>query len=101
MQKIVKSLKLGRLNDRQIPELWYGDGYTEADWLETWLLLANRYKNQKNAIGADLKNEPHCKASWVTDEVATDWRLAAERAGNKILSVNPNWLIVVVLVLES
>ncbi len=84
-----------QLNDKQIPELWYGDGYTEADWLETWLLLANRYKNQKNVIGADLKNEPHGKASWGTGEVATDWRLAAERAGNKILSVNPNWLIVV------
>jgi endoglucanase len=27
--------------------------------------------------------------------MATDWRLAAERAGNAILAVNPDWLIVV------
>ncbi|MEB3151127.1 MAG: glycoside hydrolase family 5 protein, partial [Sphaerospermopsis sp.] len=84
-----------RLNDSQIPEVWYGDGYTEADWIDTWKTLAIRYKNQGNVIGADLKNEPHGKASWGTGDQATDWRLAAERCGNAILSVNPNWLIVV------
>ena len=84
-----------RLNDKRIPQLWYGDGYTEADWINTWLQLAQRYKNQPNIIGADLKNEPHGKASWGTDDLATDWRLAAERAGNAILNINPNWLIVV------
>ncbi|MBW4498218.1 MAG: glycoside hydrolase family 5 protein [Scytonema hyalinum WJT4-NPBG1] len=83
------------LKDEKIPELWYGDGFTEKDWIDTWVLLAKRYKNQANVIGADLKNEPHGRASWGTGNRATDWRLAAERAGNKILSVNPNWLIVV------
>nr|WP_306558176.1 cellulase family glycosylhydrolase [Nostoc sp. 'Peltigera malacea cyanobiont' DB3992] len=33
-----------RLNDQQIPELWYGDGFTEADWIDTWKMLAIRYK---------------------------------------------------------
>ncbi|WP_228059746.1 glycoside hydrolase family 5 protein [Plectonema radiosum] len=84
-----------RLNDQRIPELWYGDGYTEADWINTWLQLAQRYQNQTNVIGADLKNEPHGKASWGTGDLATDWRLAAERAGNAIGNINPNWLIVV------
>lgn len=84
-----------RLNDQRIPELWYGDGFTEADWIDTWKMLATRYKNQANIIGADLKNEPHGKASWGTNDQATDWRLAAERAGNAIQSINPNWLIVV------
>jgi endoglucanase len=84
-----------RLNDQRIPELWYGDGFTEADWIDTWKLLAIRYKNQANIIGADLKNEPHGRASWGTNNQETDWRLAAERAGNAILSINPNWLIVV------
>ncbi len=70
-----------RLNDKRIPELWYGDGYSEADWINTWLQLAQRYKNQTNVIGADLKNEPHGKASWGTDDLATDWRLAAETCG--------------------
>ncbi|MGI0490643.1 cellulase family glycosylhydrolase [Alkalinema pantanalense CENA528] len=84
-----------RLNDQRIPELWYGDGFTEADWINTWTMLAERYKNQPNVIGADLKNEPHGKASWGTGDRATDWRLAAERAGNAILKVNRNWLIIV------
>ncbi|MEO1430566.1 MAG: cellulase family glycosylhydrolase [Cyanobacteria bacterium J06633_8] len=84
-----------RLNNQRIPELWYGDGYSEADWINTWLELAQRYKNQTNVIGADLKNEPHGKASWGTNDLATDWRLAAERAGNAIGKINPDWLIVV------
>ena len=46
-------------------------------------------------IGADLHNEPHGAACWGCGDVARDWRLAAERAGNAILAVNPNWLIVV------
>ncbi|NES81413.1 MAG: cellulase family glycosylhydrolase [Moorea sp. SIO2B7] len=84
-----------RLNDQRIPELWYGDGFTEKDWLNTWKMLAIRYKNRRNVIGADLKNEPHGRASWGTGGIKTDWRLAAERAGNAILAINPNWLIVV------
>ncbi|BAY44749.1 putative cellulase [Scytonema sp. HK-05] len=84
-----------RLSDRRISELWYEDGFTEADWIDSWKMLAYRYKNQTNVIGADLKNEPHGKAGWGTNDLATDWRLAAERAGNAILDVNPNWLIVV------
>jgi endoglucanase len=84
-----------RLNDQRIPELWYGDGFTEAEWIDTWKMLATRYRNQANVIGADLKNEPHGRASWGTNDEATDWRLAAERAGNAILAINPNWLIVV------
>ncbi|MEL7246129.1 MAG: cellulase family glycosylhydrolase, partial [Cyanobacteria bacterium J06573_2] len=94
-QDLLILLDSHRLNDKRIPELWYGDGYTEADWINTWLELAERYKNQTNVIGADLKNEPHGKASWGTDDLATDWRLAAERAGNAIGKINPNWLIVV------
>ncbi|MBW4580814.1 MAG: cellulase family glycosylhydrolase [Tildeniella nuda ZEHNDER 1965/U140] len=84
-----------RLNNQRIPELWYGDGFTEADWLDTWKLLATRYQKQPNVIGADLKNEPHGRASWGTNDRATDWRLAAERAGNAVLAIAPHWLIVV------
>ncbi|MFW6296526.1 MAG: cellulase family glycosylhydrolase [Halothece sp.] len=84
-----------RLNNKRIPELWYGDGFSEADWINAWQMLAERYKNQPNVIGADLKNEPHGKASWGTNDPKTDWRLAAERAGNAILAINPDWLIVV------
>lgn len=46
-------------------------------------------------IGADLHNEPHGAATWGSGNTNTDWRLAAERCGNAILSVNTNWLIIV------
>ncbi|MEP0897814.1 MULTISPECIES: glycoside hydrolase family 5 protein [Leptolyngbya] len=94
-QGLMVLLDSHRLNNQRIPELWYGDGFTEEDWISTWTMLAERYKNQPHVIGADLKNEPHGKASWGTGDRATDWRLAAERAGNAILKVNRNWLIVV------
>ncbi len=94
-QGLMVLLDSHRLNNKSIPELWYGDGFTEEDWITAWTDLATRYKSQTNVIGADLKNEPHGKATWGSGDRSTDWRLAAERAGNAILKINPNWLIVV------
>ncbi|MDJ0659017.1 MAG: glycoside hydrolase family 5 protein [Crocosphaera sp.] len=94
-QGLMIILDCHRNNDQRIPELWYGDGFSEKDWLETWTMLAHRYQQQKNIIGADLKNEPHGKASWGNNNLLTDWRLAAERCGNAILKINPHWLIIV------
>ncbi|QYK68751.1 MULTISPECIES: glycoside hydrolase family 5 protein [Paenibacillus] len=76
-------------------ELWYTSQYPESRWISDWKMLADRYKNNPTVIGADLHNEPHGQASWGTGNASTDWRLAAQRAGNAILSVNPNWLILV------
>ena len=76
-------------------DLWYGqDGFTETDWVNTWKDLARRYRDTKNVIGFDLKNEPHGSATW-GDGKATDWRRAAERAGNAALAIAPNKLILV------
>ena len=94
-QGLMVLLDCHQLTNQKIPELWYGEGYTEADWINTWVMLAERYRDRANVIGADLKNEPHGRASWGTGDRDTDWRLAAERAGNAILATNPNWLIVV------
>ena len=58
-------------------------------------MLASRYAGNTTVIGADLHNEPHGAACWGCGDVTRDWRLAAERAGNAILAVNPDWLIVV------
>lgn len=76
-------------------ELWYTNAVSEERWINDWKMLAMRYLDNDTVIGADLHNEPHGKVSWGTGDLATDWKLAAERAGNAILSVNPNWLIVV------
>ncbi|WP_151736419.1 cellulase family glycosylhydrolase [Paenibacillus tengchongensis] len=75
--------------------LWYTAAYPESRWISDWVMLAERYLNNPVVIGADLHNEPHGDASWGTGVLATDWRLAAQRAGNAILAVNPHWLIIV------
>lgn len=75
--------------------LWYTDDVSEQQWIEDWVMLAKRYKGNPTIIGADLHNEPNGQASWGTGNEKTDWRLAAERAGNAILAANPGWLILV------
>ncbi len=76
-------------------ELWYTDRMSEQRWTSDWVMLAKRYKGNPTVIGADLHNEPRGKATWGDDNLSTDWRLAAERAGNAILGANPDWLIIV------
>ena len=74
-----------------------------ATWIADWKMLAQRYAGNTTVIGADLHNEPHAEgtnpaatgACWGCGDTTRDWRLAAERAGNAVLSVNPNWLIFV------
>lgn len=74
--------------------LWYTSAYPESKWISNWTMLATRYAGNPTVIGADLNNEPHGPANWGSGD-ANDWRLAAERAGNAILGVNPNLLIIV------
>lgn len=76
-------------------ELWYTAQYDEQRWIDDWVMLAERYAGNETVIGADLHNEPHGPATWGTGDETTDWRLAAERAGNAILAANPDWLIIV------
>ncbi|TXK77436.1 cellulase family glycosylhydrolase [Paenibacillus sp. N3.4] len=76
-------------------ELWYTSTVSETTWVDDWKMLAQRYLGNDTVIGADLHNEPHGNACWGCGDSARDWRLAAERAGNAILSVNSNWLIIV------
>ncbi|GIP14827.1 hypothetical protein J40TS1_04690 [Paenibacillus montaniterrae] len=76
-------------------ELWYTDQYSEQRWIDDWVMLAKRYKGNQIVIGADLHNEPHGAASWGTNDPKTDWRLAAQKAGNAILKQNSDWLIIV------
>ena len=75
--------------------LWYTNQYSEARWISDWKMLAQRYEGNDTVIGFDLHNEPHDPANWGSGNLATDWRLAAERAGNAILAINPHLLIIV------
>jgi endoglucanase len=102
------SIGLRFLLDRHRPDasaqspLWYTSQYSEGRWIADWQMLAQRYRGNTAVIGADLHNEPrrvpgnpNAGACWGCGNPAIDWRLAAERAGNAILAVNPDWLIVV------
>jgi endoglucanase len=100
-------------------------GYSEATWLDDWRLLAALSLQWPNVIGMDLRDEPHTRgrypwtpsayltgATWGTGDPSYDptdplnsyctlsnnchdWRLAAERAGDAILAINPRLLIFV------
>ncbi|MCG8348079.1 MAG: cellulase family glycosylhydrolase [Chloroflexales bacterium] len=111
MDKIIEyggSIGLRFILDRHRPDsggqsaLWYTTAYPESRWISDWKMLAQHYADNPAVVGADLHNEPHhvqgnpaASACWGCGDTSTDWRLAAERAGNAILSVNPNWLIFV------
>ncbi|GAB7109199.1 cellulase family glycosylhydrolase [Streptomyces phaeofaciens JCM 4814] len=75
--------------------LWYTSAVPESTWIANLKALAARYQGQDTVVGIDLHNEPHDPACWGCGDTATDWRLAAQRAGNAVLSVNPNLLIFV------
>src|SRR5258706_1217200 len=74
--------------------LWYTSSYPESRWIDDWKMLANRYKGNDTVIGIDLRNEPF-NACWGCNDPSKDWRLAAEKAGNAIPSVNLDLLIIV------
>jgi endoglucanase len=76
-------------------ELWYTGGVSEGTWINNLKTITTRYKNNPAVIGIDLHNEPHGNACWGCGTQATDWRLAAERGGNAVLGIQPNWLIIV------
>jgi endoglucanase len=79
--------------------LWYTAAYPESSWIADWQALAMRYAGNSTVIGMDIRNEPHLAnkggACWDCGSKAKDWHLAAERAGNAILAINPELLIFV------
>ncbi|WP_406835048.1 cellulase family glycosylhydrolase [Streptomyces sp. AHU1] len=104
MDKIVGyagSVGLKVVLDRHRPDssaqsaLWYTSAVPETTWITDLKALATRYQGNTAVIGIDLHNEPHDPACWGCGDTSTDWRLAAERAGNAVLSVNPSLLIFV------
>ncbi len=78
--------------------LWYTADFPEQNWIADWTTLAHRYKGDATVVGMDLRNEPHNAAKggacWDCGG-DRDWHLAAERAGNAVLRVNPKLLIFV------
>ena len=77
------------------PPMWYTEQMPQSRWIQDWVMLAQHYRGNETIIGADLANEPHSSVTWGDGNPNTDWRLAAEQAGNAILAVSPDWLIIV------
>ncbi|MDE1178743.1 MAG: glycoside hydrolase family 5 protein [Edaphobacter sp.] len=79
--------------------LWYTPAYPESTWIADWQTLARRYNGDSTVIGVDLRNEPHNAATtgacWSGCDAAHDWHLAAERAGNSVLAINPRLIVFV------
>ncbi|TYZ68524.1 hypothetical protein PybrP1_006430 [[Pythium] brassicae (nom. inval.)] len=78
-----------------ITGLWYTSDSDKNNFENAWKIIAARYKDTWNVIGADLKNEPHDSASWGSNNAATDWRLASLQWATSILKIVPRWLIFV------
>lgn len=84
--------------------LWFTRRFSEERWIEDWKTIVKRYRNKRYVVGADLRNEVRINPSpgfgtphWAdpTKPKKLDWHAAAQRAGNEVLKVNPNILIVV------
>ncbi|KAF3358150.1 hypothetical protein VdG1_02927 [Verticillium dahliae VDG1] len=65
---------------------------TEEGWIRNWEAVMARFVDNPLVIGADLRNE--VRGVWGTMPWSR-WAAAAERAGNRLLRMNPDWLIVV------
>ncbi|WP_078867880.1 cellulase family glycosylhydrolase [Streptomyces sp. NRRL F-5727] len=77
-------------------ERW-NSSQTTQQWTDNWLFLAERYKSNKRVVGADLRNEVrrdyYDDPNWGWDN-EHDLYKAYQEAGNKILEVNPDLLII-------
>ncbi|CEJ90497.1 Putative Glycoside hydrolase family 16 [[Torrubiella] hemipterigena] len=65
---------------------------TEEDWIRNWETVMVRYIHNPLVIGADLRNE--VRGLWGTMPWKK-WAAAAEKCGNRLLKMNPDWLIIV------
>ncbi|KAK3986698.1 endoglucanase [Cladorrhinum sp. PSN332] len=65
---------------------------TEEEWIEHWETVMRRFVDNPLVIGADLRNE--VRGMWGTMPWGK-WATAAEKAGNRLLKINEDWLIIV------
>ncbi|EJD50032.1 cytochrome P450 [Auricularia subglabra TFB-10046 SS5] len=79
-------------------ERW-NESQSEEQWIQDWVTIVRRFKDNKRVVGADLYNE--VRRDILNDPNwggynSYDWYLAAHRAGDRILTeANPDILIVI------
>ncbi|KAK4251248.1 endoglucanase [Corynascus novoguineensis] len=81
----------GWANDH-LPSLLCRVRQTEEEWIQHWEEVMGRLVGNPLVIGADLRNE--VRGLWGTMPWER-WAAAAEKAGNRLLKLNRDWLIVV------
>ncbi|ROW01637.1 hypothetical protein VSDG_02018 [Cytospora chrysosperma] len=65
---------------------------TEEEWIQHWEDVMARFVDNPYVIGVDLRNE--VRGVWGTMTWGR-WAAAAESAGNRLLGLNPDWLVIV------
>lgn len=82
--------------------VWYTDKFSTEDWLDALNWVADYYKDDDTILAIDLKNEPHgtadtptTMAKWDDSTDDNNWRYAAQRGAQAVLSANPNLLVMV------
>lgn len=87
--------------------LWYTRSgpwrQTTEMWQDDWLMLVERYKDNKAVVGVDLRNEVRTAKGRFFQPIApnpdwkneNDWHMVAEETGNLLLERNSDLLIVV------
>ncbi|KAK1503302.1 cellulase [Colletotrichum tamarilloi] len=65
---------------------------TEEDWIQHWEKIMLRLVDNPGVIGVDLRNE--VRGVWGT-MTWDKWATAAEKAGNRLLEMNKDWLVIV------
>ncbi|WP_096087640.1 cellulase family glycosylhydrolase [Agaribacterium haliotis] len=89
-------------NMGHIAPLWTKGSITEKMFIDTWVWLAERYKNDDTIVAFDLENEPHGKAhseavfaKWDNSSDANNWKYIAEKVSKAILAVHPDILLMI------
>ncbi|WP_107084363.1 cellulase family glycosylhydrolase [Streptomyces sp. NRRL S-495] len=77
-------------------ERW-NSGQSTQQWIDDWVFLADRYKDNKRVVGADLRNEVR-RDTWDNPNWGLgdshDQYAAFEEAGNRILRTDPDLLVI-------
>jgi endoglucanase len=84
-----------RASAGSVGPLWMDATYGDARFVDDWTRMANRYGSTPAVVGCDLHADLRDPATWGDGNPDTDWKAAAEHAGNAILRVNPRLLIIV------
>ena len=78
--------------------LWVNTEQSSLKWMLDWEFLIKRYQSNPMVVGADLRNEVRddgsYRANWGKGG-PFDFHRVSEELGNRLLTINPNLLIII------